>query len=94
MRLSIADLVYLEQFHKNIHEKRAELAQWLTTECPECSGNDPDIHLTFNLDNPTGSNTKPGEDIILIGCEGYHILPPEPLGIFGSGWDDWTHYMR
>ncbi len=69
-------------------------AKYLTTECPECSDSLIDTrssHLAINHGDPHRM-LDADSDVILIGCEGYYIIPPILFGIH-SEWDDWTTYL-
>lgn len=106
-RLIRTDLRYLAAISDKLREldvpgKPAQIqdipgiAPYLTTDCPECGQNPIDNsfpHLTASPDQTTHGYLHRDSDIILIGCEGYHILNPSLLGMDPEGWDDWTHFI-
>lgn len=107
MRLIRTDMRYIGAISDKLREldEGAKTAQiqdipgitpYLTTDCPECGENPIDNnypHLTASPDQTSHGYLRRDSDIVLIGCEGYHILDPALLGMDREGWDDWTDYI-
>lgn len=55
------------------------IAPWLTDRCPECGDRpaDPAHHVLY-------------QSLVLVGCEGYHVINPNALGLDAPNWCDWT----
>lgn len=63
----------------------------MTDRCPECNEVqtflDNDNHAVMRRSNVEGDTRV----FVVIGCEGYWVLDPKPLGVPGdnSQWSDW-----
>lgn len=91
-KITARDAIYLAA----IANYKGEIPEkYLRDFCPECGEENPttDYHVKMNLKNPNGYILE-RDDIIVIGCEGYQMIPPHILGIHCPGWDDWTDYLE
>lgn len=79
---SDADRKYIELANASFAEEKIPPTE-LTTTCPECGMEpaepDTDEYHEFI------ENTR----FVLIGCEGYHIINPNLVGVPRPNWCDW-----
>jgi hypothetical protein len=64
----------------------AALAPYATTRCPECAEHVAGDGLVPTADG--AAHVMVGGSVV-VGCEGYFVVNPNPLGIHSPNWEDW-----
>lgn len=60
-------------------------SEWKSDGCPEC-GEVVEFGQSYAGDHLIWRDTKAGQDVILVGCEGYFVINPEILGLDPEAW--------
>ncbi len=76
---------YVEAAGEQIRRDRASVEKWMTDVCPECGEQVDEFsedHIVDELED--------GQQVLLIGCEGFWLINPNMVGIDSPNWQDWT----
>lgn len=83
------DAIYLVRYLAQTLRDSTPVRPWQTTICPEC-GDIPTPNRMGGLhgDSPY-THILDADGFVLVGCEGYHVINPNVIGMENPNWHDW-----